>query len=141
LNSTTNNTKIIIKHDSPNNGPSYSLCIDQDGNIEYNGIRNVKTLGKVVAKISPEDLKRVLREFNDAYFFSFKDSYEIVTSQSSLKQERQQTSISLRLGDNYKNVNYLEGAYRVPPTLKFLVKTIVQITKVNKLTGLENGTK
>jgi Domain of unknown function (DUF6438) len=140
LNSTTNNTKIIIQHDSPYNGPVYSLSIDRNGNIEYNGIRNVETLGKVVSKISPEDLKRVLREFNDVYFFSFKDSYEIISGQSSLKQEHQQTSISLTLGSNYKNVKYLEGAYRVPPTLKFLVKTIEGITKVDKLTGQDNGT-
>ena len=140
MNSTTNNTKIIIQHDSPYNGPVYSLSIDRNGNIEYNGIRNVKTLGKVVSKISPEDLKRVLREFNDVYFFSFKDSYEIISGQSSLKQEHQQTSISLTLGSNHKNVKYLEGAFRVPPTLKFLVKTIEGITKVDKLTGLDNGT-
>jgi hypothetical protein len=140
LNSTTNNTKIIIQHDSPYNGPVYSLSIDRNGNIEYNGIRNVKTLGKVVSKISPEDLKRVLREFNDVYFFSFKDSYEIISGQSSLKQEHQQTSISLTLGSNHKNVKYLEGAYRIPPTLKFLVKTIEGITKVDKLTGQVNGT-
>ena len=141
MNSTTNNTEIIIQHDSLNKWPVYSLRIDGNGNNEYNGIRNVKTPGKVVAKISTQDLKRIIREFDDVYFFSFKDSYELVSNQSTSKLEEQQTSISLRLGDKYKNVKYLEGAYRVPPTLKYLVKTIEKMTKVDKLAGIDNSTE
>jgi hypothetical protein len=139
LNSTANNTEIIIQHDSQSKGSVYSLRIDGNGNIEYTGISNVKTLGKVVAKISTQDLKRILREFDDVYFFSFKDNYELISNQSSSTQEQQQTSISLKLRDNYKSIKYLEGAYRVPPMLKFLVKTIEEITQVDKLAGIDNS--
>jgi Domain of unknown function (DUF6438) len=139
LNITTTNSEIIIQHDSLNKGPIYSLRIDRNGNIEYNGISNVKTLGKVVDKISPRDLRHIIRLFNNFYFFSFNDSYELNSNQSGLKQEQQQTSISFRLGDNYKNVKYLEGAYRLPSTLKFLVETIEKITDLEKLTGKNNS--
>jgi hypothetical protein len=129
LQSTTNNVEIIIQHHSQNEALNYSLCIHGNGLVEYNGIS-----GKHVTKISPQDLDRVILEYRNVYFFSFKDSYELSSNQSSSQQE--QTSISIRDGDNYKNVKYVEGAYRVPSTLKYLVRTIEKIAKVDELSAM-----
>jgi hypothetical protein len=121
----------MIKHTSHSKGPSYSIHVDGDGNIEYNGISNVKTIGKYITKISPQDLNHLIREFNNIYFFSFKNSYEISSNQS-ISQPQQETSISLTLGDRYKIVKYVEGAYRLPTELKNLVEIIERVTKVDK---------
>ena len=122
----TKNTEIIIQHNSPNKqGPDYSLRIDGNGNVEYNGLKNVN-----VSKISPEDFNRILHEFQDLYFFSFKDSYESINQSKS--QQEEQISVSLRLGDKYKTVKYTEGS-RVEPGLKMLVKQIENITNPNAI--------
>ena len=121
----------MIKHSSHGRGPSYSIHVDGNGNIEYNGISNVKTIGKYITKISPQDLNRLIREFNNIYFFSFKNSYE-VSSNQSFSQPQQETSISLTLGDRYKIVKYVEGAYSLPTELKNVVEIIERVTKVDQ---------
>jgi Domain of unknown function (DUF6438) len=137
----TGNTEIVIQHDLLIKGPLYYLHIDGDGNIEYHGISNVKTLGKHITKISPKDLENLIFEFKNVYFFSFKDSYGTVSDQSILGQEKQQqqlqqTTVSLKLGDKYKSVKFLDEGYKVPSQLKNVVKTIEKITKVDQLSGI-----
>jgi two-component system nitrogen regulation response regulator NtrX len=46
------------------------IKIDGNGNVEYNGLSNVKTLGKHFSKISPEDLNRIIQGFKESYFFT-----------------------------------------------------------------------
>jgi hypothetical protein len=125
--------EIVVERNSPNrDGSSYSLNIGGTGKVEYNGLSNVKTLGKRLTKISTEDLNRIIHEFQDLYFFSFKDSYE----PSNQSNPEQQIAVSLRLGDKYKSVKYSDGS-RIPLGLKELVKEIEKITKVNSLSGIE----
>jgi hypothetical protein len=136
------NTEIVIQHDSLIKGPVYYLHIDGDGNIEYHGISNVKTLGKHITKISPKNLENLIFEFKNVYFFSFRDSYGTVSDQSSLgqkeqqQQQLQQTTVSLKLEDKYKSVKFLDEGYKVPSQLKNMVKTIEKITKVDQLSGI-----
>jgi hypothetical protein len=67
----TKNTEIVVQHNSLNKeGPNYYLRIDGNGNVEYNGLSNVKTLGKHFSKISPEDLNRIIQGFKESYFFT-----------------------------------------------------------------------
>ena len=120
--------EIVVERTSPNReGPSYSLNINGTGNVEYNGMSNVKMLGKRFTNISEEDLDRIIHEFQDLYFFSFKDDYK---SSNHSNPERQQISVSLRLGDKYKNVKYSDAS-NIPSGLKEIVKEIEKITKVN----------
>jgi hypothetical protein len=75
------------------------------------------------------------------YFFSFKDSYGFASNQSSLEpqqqQHQQQTTVSLRLGDKYKRLKFVDEGYKVPSQLKRLVKTLENITKVDQLSGID----
>src|SRR3982751_6436493 len=101
------NVEIIIQHISLNKGPNYSLRICESNTVEYNGISNVKTLGKHLSKVTPEELQSIIFEFENYYFFSsFKDSYE--PSNQSKTQDQQQTIISCRLGQNFKKISYVE---------------------------------
>jgi hypothetical protein len=137
------NTEIVIQHESLSKGPRYYLHIDGDGIIEYHGTSNVKTLGKHTTKISPKDLENLIFEFQNVYFFSFKDNYGTVSDQPSLAQEQQlqQTTVSLKLGDNYKSVKFLDEGYKVPSQLKNVVKRIEKLTKVDQLSGINLYTK
>ena len=128
--------EIAVERSSPNReDSSYSLRINGTGNVEYDGLSNVKTLGKRSTKISTDDLNRIIHGFQDLYFFSFKDNYYKSSNQSDPRQQ-QQISVSLRLGDKYKNVKY-SGASDIPLDLKELLKEIEKITKVNDFTGIE----
>jgi len=82
-------TEIVIQHKSLNKEvPSYALTIDGNGNIKYNGSDGAKTIEKHT-QISQEDLNRIIHEFKDLYFFSFKDSYESPNQPSSQEQEQE----------------------------------------------------
>jgi hypothetical protein len=123
-------TEIVIRHHSLSKGRSdYSLLIDGSGNIEYNGIKNAKMIGRKSGKISTDDLNRIIHQFKDLYFFSFRDNYESLNQHSSVEQD--QVSVSLRLGVQYKNVSYTDES-RVEPRLKMLVEEIEKLTNADK---------
>jgi len=131
------NVEVIIQHVSLNNGPNYSLRICESNTVEYNGISNVKTLGKHLSKVTPEELQSIIFQFKNYYFFSsFKDSYE--PSNQSKTQDQQQTIISIRLGQKFKKVSYVEDGDFAPSTLKYLVMTIEKIAKIDQLSGTSN---
>ena len=127
------NLKITLERKWPNNnGPCYSLSIDGEGNVEYTGISNVKTLGKHYSKITQEELNALIDEFKIIYFFSLKDNYRDVTNHSDL----QQTSISIRLGNRYKKITHVNGS-KVPLSLIMLEKQIEEITNASQWTGIK----
>jgi hypothetical protein len=124
--------EIIIQHTSPNEGPVYSLRVDENGTVEYNGIRNVKTLGKRISKISSQELQSIIFQFENYYFFTIRDSNQLSD------QHHQQTTISVRLGDQYNKVKYVEEGDLAPSTLKHIVRIVEKITKVDQLSGTSN---
>ena len=72
------NLKITLERKWPNNnGPCYSLYIDDEGNVEYNGISNVKTMGKRFSKITIEDLNSLIdKSFRPATNLYFNSSWK-----------------------------------------------------------------
>ena len=127
------NVEITLERKWPNNnGPCYSLYIDDEGNVEYNGISNVKTMGKRFSKITIEDLNSLIDEFKIIYFFSLRENYGDLTNHSDL----QQTSISIRLGNRYKKITHVNGS-KVPLSLIMLEKQIEEITNTSKWTGIK----
>lgn len=130
------NVEIIIQHISLNKGPNYSLRICENNTVEYNGISNVKTLGKHLSKVTPEELREIIFEFKNYYFFSCKDSYE--PSDQSKTQYQQQTIISIRLGQTFKKVTYVEDGDFAPSALKDLVMNIEKIAKIDQWSGTSN---
>jgi hypothetical protein len=125
--------EIIIEHVSLNKGQNYSVRINENNTVEYNGISNVKTLGKQITKVTSEELQSIIFQFENYYFFSFEDRYE--PSNQSKSQNQQQTVISIRLGQKFKKITYAEDGNFAPPAVKYLVKTIENITKVDQLSG------
>jgi hypothetical protein len=113
-----------------NNGPWYSLSIDREGTVEYNGINKVKTLGKQLSNIKKEELNELVDVAISIYFFSLRDEYgDIINYPNSC-----QTSISISLEKRYKKITYLNES-RVPRDLVWLVKKIERITNVAQWIG------
>jgi hypothetical protein len=129
-----NNTdyiEVVISTPPNTKGPSYSLRIDGNGNVQYNGISNVRSMGLHTSKISPGDLNRLVTRFKEIYFLYLRSNYESTDKPSS---QQQRVSVSLQLGDRHKRVEYTEGSM-VPLSLKLLVKEIEKITNADQLSG------
>lgn len=56
--------------------PVYSVMIDANGNVVYQGTMFVAVEGKQTTTISEEQLGALVTAFKDIDFFSLKDSYE-----------------------------------------------------------------
>lgn len=59
--------------------PTYKIIIFADGTVIYDGREYVKTEGIVRAKISLEQVRELIEEFEKVAYFSLKDRYEIVS--------------------------------------------------------------
>jgi hypothetical protein len=126
------NRVVVLERKCPSNkGHSYSLYIDSEGDVEYDGISGVKTMGKHISKITREDLNALIDEFKIIYFFSLKDSYgNLEDSPNSCV-----TSLSLSLGKEYKKITHLDES-RVPYSLRMLEKKIEKMVKLEQWTGI-----
>jgi hypothetical protein len=121
---------IVIEQKCPkNNRPWYTLSINKEGTVEYNGIKGVKILGRKYSHIKRELVSELVNHAITIYFFSLRDQYDDPLKYPDLCQ----TSISITPGVRYKKITYLENS-RVPRSLVALVKKIEQITNVAQWT-------
>ena len=56
--------------------PAYSLTITGDGKVIYHGIKNVKVVGTQTAQLSKSEVKELVDEFVNIYYFALKDRYD-----------------------------------------------------------------
>jgi len=56
-------------------GPVYRVLIYADGSVTYIGSKNVKTKGLAKSRISPEDVQRLVKEFERINYSSLLDEY------------------------------------------------------------------
>jgi len=118
---------IFLERKWSGNRPWYTLSINQEGTVEYNGIRNVKTMGKHLYSIKREELNELIDTAKAVYFFSLRDQYDaIVKSHNSC-----QTTISVSFDTRYKIIKYA-GESKVPRSLEMLVKKIERITNITQ---------
>lgn len=120
---------IAIEQKWPKNGPWYSLSIDEEGNVEYDGINNVKMLGKHSSTVKKEELNELVNTAISIYFFSLRDKYGDI----SQYPDSCQTTITIS-EKKYKKITYLNES-RVPRDLLWLVKKIEMVTNVSRWTG------
>jgi len=128
-----NNKDIQIEIDHiqlDSSAPQYSIQIDGEGNIKYNGIKNVKTKGIEQYKIPKEKVQEILDGLEEIYFFSLRDNY------SSKKEPKEKVIVSARLYDRFKKIE-CEADSNTPYSLLMLIKKIEEITNISKL--IENN--
>lgn len=115
--------------------PVYYLEIHGDGKVIYRGFKFVNITGERTSYIPSEEVKDLIKWFNDNNYFNFKDRSDQIsfTDASSIE-----TSISI--GGLYKSVYHYLGTFGVPEVqkLKELGYKIDNITNSSQWIG--NGT-
>ncbi len=56
--------------------PAFKMSIDRKGNVQYEGIRGVKNVGKFHKKLTKAQLKAIISVVEKAKYFTFADKYD-----------------------------------------------------------------
>ena len=127
-----NKTVITMeRHSTGEQSPVYSLTILGNGKIVYHGIKNVKVSGTRTAQLCKSDMKELVDEFVNIYYFALKDRYD---EANILGLPSVTTSITL--DEKTKRVFHNQGS-PAPRGLSTLEDKIDEITKANQWTGLQ----
>ncbi len=111
--------------------PDYTVGIDGNGNVAYEGRRFVRVTGKQVARIDRAAVQALLDEFEQIEFFSLKDKYtERITDLPT-------TYVTLVLGDRSKTVEDYHGA---PKALRDLERHIDEAAGVQRWIRIDAAT-
>jgi hypothetical protein len=111
--------------------PVYSAQIHADGEVVYVGKRLVKEIGERRFKISQENLRRIIKEFERIDYFSLKDRYETDENGMSVT-DLPTTTTSICLDGKKKTVvNY----YNAPKKLFELEDKIDSLAGLYKYLG------
>ena len=106
--------------------PDYSAEVYRDGTVLYHGVACVKVLGDKRHKITIDAVNELIKAFEHANYFSFKDAYEFDEHGLSYTDlARTTTSISLD-GKHKQVVDYLN-----PPKKLVTLEALIE-----KLAGL-----
>jgi len=115
--------------------PMYKLTIDSDGTVTFVGERFTKTIGEATGKISPNDFRQFVSEFEKINYFSLPDSFlpgtpvcpERVTDMPS-------ANTSIRLKGKTKSVSHYHGCgdSGVLPKLTALENKIDEVAGTQK---------
>lgn len=107
--------------------PAYRLLIYADGSVAYIGIKNVKTKGLAKGRISPEDLQRLVREFEKIDYFSLLDEYSDKGGCPFFMWDGPNATTSLKLGNKEKAVFHDSGCYEDHRSLAFFPRGLTRL--------------
>jgi len=111
--------------------PDYTVTIDRDGTVAYDGRRFVRVTGRQTARISAAAVKALLDEFQQIDFFSLKDRYNAPVT------DLPTTYVTLRLGERSKTVEDYVGA---PKPLRDLERHIDEAAGVQRWIRTDTAT-
>jgi hypothetical protein len=117
---------IIKLENKEKDGEIFSLIINGKGEVEYNTKNTGTAQGNKISNISEQQLKELVNQFIDAYFFSFKDNY-ITESES----DENYSTISIRAGDLSKQVKYDKNS-KLPQQIRMLEQAIIDTAGTRK---------
>jgi hypothetical protein len=115
--------------------PSYTVSISGDGTVTYEGRAGVRTLGKRTHKISIESVRELIREFEQADFFSLRDRYEFVdlgNDQRVVIDHAIATTVSYTIAGKTKSVY---DFYGTPEIVRRLEQRIDEVSDSRRYTG------
>lgn len=102
--------------------PDYSLTINGDGKVTYEGKQFVKITGTRETTINMESIYQILAEFEEAEYFSLKDSYT-----GFGKSDMPHANTSISLGNRTKSIKHYLGDQNAPKKLIDLENKIDEI--------------
>jgi hypothetical protein len=127
----TNSVVITLKrHETDGPYPVYNLTVFENGVVKYEGIKNVKVTGIEVSKIPEKEVKELIDEFINIYYFALKDRY--AKDKSTGQQQAVTTSIFL---DKKTKTIYNDHCSAAPQALYLLEDKIDNITDSKRWTG------
>jgi protein-disulfide isomerase len=91
-------------------GPFYTLKIFADGVVVYRGTQFVRKKGTVKSRITQEQLRQVIAEFDKARYFSLKDKYERPAEGCSGSwTDHPSATTSIRINGRWKTIFHYYG--------------------------------
>jgi hypothetical protein len=115
--------------------PEYSVSLDENGTVIYNGIRGAKVLGEKVHSISVAAVCGLVADFFQINFFSLQDRYETKTlpnGNSETIDHAYASTISFDIDGKKKSVYIFYGA---PQELTDLQRKLFEVTRIAQYVG------
>jgi hypothetical protein len=103
--------------------PVYSLTIFGNGNVVYEGIKNVNTTGILTYQIPKDGVRELVNEFINIYYFALKDKYTDSSNASCLGM----VTTSINMNGRTKTVLDDKSSY-APAQLRELEDKIDNVT-------------
>ena len=115
--------------------PAYSVSVDENGTVTYNGLKGVKVLGGKVHSISIATVRDLVSDFLRIDFFSLQDSYRVKkfpNGTSATIDHTNATTISIDIDGKKKSVYIFYGA---PDELIDLQRKLYDVTQIAQYIG------
>jgi Domain of unknown function (DUF6438) len=115
--------------------PAYSVSLDENGTVIYNGVSGVKTRGERVHSISVLAVRDLVATFLRVDFYSLQDRYtekKLPNGQTQIIDHSNATTISIDIDGKKKSVYIFYGA---PDELVDLQRKLYEVTQIAQYTG------
>ena len=89
--------------------PDYTVSVTADGTVTFEGRKFVKTKGVAKDSVSLDAVRQLIAAFEDAGFFSLRDSYPSDEDKCSYWTDHPSVRISLRLNGKTKSIYHYHG--------------------------------
>jgi hypothetical protein len=121
--------------------PDYSLTIEADGKVIFEGGNFTGTKGKVEDKIGKAVLKEIIAEFEQAEFFNLKDKYvDEEDGCGEVWTDSPTETIAIKLNGKTKEVRHYFGCEKVPGNdLERIIKLGKKIDRLTNMNRWVNG--
>jgi hypothetical protein len=113
--------------------PVYSLLVQKDGSVAFDGQQHVKFRGHASDRLSPAQMSELRHAFEAAKFDSLHQSYD-----SPTVTDRATIVLSYTAADVTRTVRHDLGDKTAPPALEELENQVDAIVKVERWTGTQD---
>jgi hypothetical protein len=117
------------------NCPGYKLTIRGNGQIEYEGGKNVKQVGHQQGRISVDDLKRLVADFSKAKFFTIDQFSQSHCPNCTFCTDMPTAITEIKVKESSHRVEHYYGCRCAPKALWELEGTIDKIARTEQWTG------
>lgn len=126
-------SSIVIKlfKNGMEKGPKYSITMNDNGKVIYEGFKNVKITDRIETSIDEDNIVSILENLKESGLFSLNQNYNVDESSG-----RPFTRIIVDMpGENgqiiTKNVSYYDDDFSVPLDLKNFERKTIELTGAN----------
>ncbi len=115
--------------------PAYSVSLDENGTVIYNGVVGVKTRGEKIHSIPVGTVKELVADFLRIDFYSLQDRYtekKLPNGQFEMIDHANATTISIDIDGKQKSIYIFYGA---PDELIALQRKVYDVSGIAQYTG------